>query len=291
MFAGVELGGTKCICILADGPSDIRDVVEIQTGRPEPTLAAIRSVIDGWRYDALGIASFGPIDNDRASPDYGTIINTSKAGWSGTLLTSLSTRTPVTIDTDVNGAALAEGLWGDAQGLESWAYITVGTGVGVGSIVAGQVISGLGHSEAGHMRIPRARGDNFPGVCSFHGDCVEGIASGQAVEARAGRDGPSLPADHPVWPWVADALGHLCANLALTSLPQRILIGGGVVSGQSQLVPLIRDKFSSVVAGYGAVMQLAGRLDRYIVAPALGTMAGPLGAIALARKANEKQIV
>lgn len=285
MLAGVELGGTKCICILATQPTDVYDFVEIPTSTPDETLAAIRSVLDGWQYEALGIGSFGPIALDPASDDYGTIINTSKPGWSGTPLTTLASGVRFTIDTDVNGTALAEGLWGGARGLQSWAYITVGTGVGVGSVVAGKVMSGLGHSEAGHMRIPRARADDFPGVCPFHGDCVEGLASGPAIEARARRKGQGMPANDPVWAGVAEVLALLCCNLALTSLPQRILMGGGVATGQPQLLPLIREKFSAAVAGYGVITRLASPLDEYIAAPSLGSMAGPLGAIALAHRA------
>lgn len=285
MLAGVELGGTKCICILATGPDAISDVIEIPTTEPEPTLAAIRSTLAGWCYEALGIASFGPIDVNPTSRQYGAIVNTTKPGWSGTPLTHLAAGVPVLIDTDVNGAALAEGQWGAAQGLASWAYITVGTGVGVGSIIAGKPACGLGHSEAGHMRVPRSEGDSFAGNCPFHGDCVEGLASGPAIEARTGRKGRDLAADDPAWAYTADALALLCYNLALTSLPQRILIGGGVATGQPQLLPLIREKFAACMTGYGVVMELAGPLDRYIALPALGTMAGPLGAIALAQRA------
>lgn len=281
MLAGVELGGTKCICILATGPNDIREMAEVPTTEPSPTLAAIGSVLERWRFEALGIASFGPIDLDT-----GSIVNTTKPGWSDTPLLHLAGDLPVAIDTDVNGAALAEGQWGDAQGLTSWAYITVGTGIGVGSIVDGRPVRGLGHSEAGHMRVPREQGDAFPGICSFHGDCVEGLASGPAIEARAGRKGRDIAQDDPAWGHAADALAALCHNLMITSLPQRILIGGGVATGQGQLLPLIRRKLAASMGGYGVAMELAGPLDRYIALPALGGRAGPLGAIALARGAS-----
>jgi fructokinase len=278
-LAGVELGGTKCVCILAHGPGAILDQDTLPTGRPDETLAAIRAVLSGWRFAALGIASFGPLDLER-----GRMGRTPKPGWSGADLRTLSAGTPTTIDTDVNGAALAEGRWGAAQGLTSWAYITVGTGVGVGSIMAGRPVQGLGHSEAGHMRVPHTH-LSWRGACPFHGDCVEGLASGPAIALRAGQRGEELSPDHPVWAEVAEALAGLCHNLALTSLPQRILMGGGILDGRPELLPMIRARLWASLAGYGATADLD--LGSYLIRPALGALAGPLGAIALARNASD----
>ncbi|MET0361445.1 MAG: ROK family protein [Sphingobium sp.] len=281
MLAGVELGGTKCICIAGTGPDDIRDMVEIPTTTPDETLEAIAAVLDRWDHSALGLASFGPIDLDPASPTFGAIVTTPKPGWSGTDITRLARERPFAVDTDVNGAALAEGLWGAARGLNSWAYITVGTGIGVGSIVAGQPVRGLGHSEAGHVRVARVPGDAFTGCCPYHGDCVEGLASGPAIAARAGHDAKSLCADDPAWAFAADALAGLCHNLLYTALPQRILIGGGVANGQSQLLPMVRDRLTDSLGGYGSAT-LIGAMSSFIAAPALGNRAGPLGALAVA---------
>lgn len=285
LLAGVELGGTKCVCLAGTGPHDIRARIEIATTTPDETLSAIRAVLAGWAHQAIGLASFGPIDIDPASPGFGRIVNTPKPGWNDADIGHLADGKPFTFDTDVNGAALAEGLWGGAQDLTSWAYITVGTGIGVGSIVAGQPLRGLGHSEAGHLRIPHDRADAFPGCCPFHGDCVEGMASGPAIEARAGCAGRDIPTDHPAWGHAAGALASLCHNLMLTSLPQRIMIGGGVAIGQPQLLPMLREKLVVSLAGYGMATQLAGPMEDYIAHPALGDMAGPLGALALARQA------
>ncbi|UUR08118.1 ROK family protein [Sphingomonas glaciei] len=278
-LAGVELGGTKCVCILAHGPSEILAQVTLPTGERDATLASIRATLDGWRFAALGIASFGPLDLAR-----GCIGNTPKPGWSGADLTTLGAGVPTVIDTDVNGASLAEGRWGAARGLASWAYVTVGTGIGVGSIVAGRPVTGLGHSEAGHLRVPRSD-PTWPGACRFHGDCVEGLASGPAIAARTGRRGETLPPDHPVWAEVAEALAGLCHNLALTSLPERILVGGGVVTGRPELLTLVRARLAASLAGYGASAGLD--LDNYLITPALGPLAGPLGAIALAWPAGD----
>jgi fructokinase len=283
MLAGVELGGTKCICILARGPQDVADRVELPTANPAETLTAIRAVLDGWTFAALGIGSFGPLDLAPGSPDYGSIVNTPKPGWAGTSLLGLSDG-PVAIDTDVNGAALAEGRWGGARNLDSWAYITVGTGIGVGSIVAGAPVRGLGHSEAGHVRVPRSA-DGWAGLCPFHGDCVEGLASGPAIEARAGMPGRDIAANHAAWGFAADALAALCHNLAFSTLPERILIGGGVAVGQPQLLPLIRERLINSLGGYSTGPTIAQHIETYLALPSLGAMAGPLGTIALARHA------
>lgn len=273
-LAGVELGGTKCVCILAHGPDAILEQVTLPTKNCSETLQAIRAVLNRWHVAALGIASFGPLDLE-----HGRIGQTPKPGWSGADLRSLGFNRECVIDTDVNGAALAEGRWGAAHGLTSWAYITVGTGIGVGSIVGGRPIHGLGHSEAGHMRVPRASSE-WPGACPFHGDCVEGLASGPAIAVRTGQRGETLPPDHPVWADVADALAGLCHNLVLTSLPERIIIGGGVITHRPELLAMIRVRLAQSLAGYASSAGLD--FGAYVVQPLLGPMAGPLGAIALA---------
>jgi fructokinase len=268
MLAGVELGGTKCICILGTGPGDVRAQVEVPTTSPRATLATIADILDGWDFQTLGIASFGPLDLDRSSTRFGSIVSTPKAGWSGTDLTALARGGLVTIDTDVNGAALAEGLWGAAQDLESWAYITVGTGIGVGSIARRQILRGAGHSEAGHQRVPKLVGDMFAGTCVYHGDCVEGLASGPAISARCGNLAHDIPSDdlttfHPMTRF-GTMLRMLLPCCATISCSRRY-----------------RSAYSSVdysTAGYG----MPADFDDLIVPPGLGHAAGPLGSLALA---------
>lgn len=286
MLAGVELGGTKCICILARDVNNICEQVEVPTTSPDETLSAIIGIIGQWNYTALGIASFGPLDLSPQSAHFGSLINTTKPHWSGVSLLPLANGKPFAIDTDVNGAALAEGLWGAAQRLESWAYITAGTGIGVGSICNGMPLRGLGHSEAGHQRVPRLAGDGFKGNCTFHADCVEGLASGPAIEARAGLRGCDVARDDPTWNCAAHALAMLCHNLVLTTLPQRILIGGGVAMGQPQMLPLIRQHLSESLTGYAATSAID--FEIFITQPGLGSKAGPLGALAIAYNAKEK---
>jgi len=290
LVAGVELGGTKCVCLLAAGPNDIRGEIRVPTRGPTETLAAIDEVLKQWHaehgFRALGLASFGPLDLDPGSSSFGCIVATPKRGWERVALLPRvgAFSVPVAVDTDVNGAALAEGLWGGARGLDSWAYVTVGTGIGVGVIVRGAPLRGLGHPEAGHLRVPRFAGETWPGNCPFHGDCAEGLASGPAIQARAGVPFSELAADHPVWNEVVHALAGLFHNLILTVVPQRILVGGGVVLGQPTLLPRIRRALQASLADYGHVPRSALNED-YLCAPALGERAGPLGAIALAHRA------
>jgi fructokinase len=290
LLAGVELGGTKCVCILGTGPDDIRARVTVPTLDPDTTLDSIAAVIQKWREAAgspvaLGVASFGPIDLRRDSPTYGCMGATPKQGWANADIAGYFTRRfalPMGITTDVIGAALAEGRWGDAQGLSDYAYITVGTGIGAGLIVAGQSVFGCHHPEVGHARIVRARGDTWPGNCPFHGDCIEGLASGPAIEARSGKPAGSVEADSPVWETVVHALAQLNHLLVVTAAPQRILIGGGVMSAQPHLFPRIRRAVLESLNGYLHIPQVLNDIDRFIAPPGLGTLAGPLGALAVA---------
>ncbi len=285
-IAGVELGGTKCIVALANAGHAIVDQRSIPTTSPTQTLAAIEAVLDEWwharAFGALGVASFGPVDLDPASPAYGHITSTAKPGWRDTPLADrLAARYPVavTFDTDVNGAALAEGRWGAAQGLDDYAYITVGTGVGVGLIVNGRPTRGLGHCEAGHMRIARLAGDDWPGACPYHGDCVEGLAAGPAIAARLGGRGEHLADDHPVWQTVVDALAQMAQALVSATGPRRLLIGGGVIAHRPYLVDAVDRRLRALIGDY---LQLPPRDAGYVRAPGLGIAAGPLGPIALA---------
>jgi len=293
LLAGVELGGTKCVCILGSGPQDVRAQVSIPTGQRDSTLDRINSVLDGWRdthgpFEALGLASFGPIDLRPQSKTFGYITSTVKPGWEGTDVFGRlggHRKLPVQINTDVNGAALAEGRWGAARGLDDFAYITVGTGIGVGLIVSGRPVFGCNHTELGHIRIARLAGDTWPGICQFHGDCLEGLASGPAIGARAGMPGGDVPADSPVWEPVTHALGQLLHTLLLATAPKRILIGGGVVGGRPELLTRIRAQFVKSLNGYLDLEDLTGGVDRYVVSPGLGALAGPLGALAVAADA------
>jgi fructokinase len=286
-FAGVELGGTKCVCTLAYSPDHIIRQETIVTTIPDETLGAIEALLSEWSKDgiaALGINSFGPVDLRMESPRFGYITKTTKPSWSDTDIArrlASAAGTTVAFDTDVNGAARAEMRWGSGRGFNDFAYITVGTGIGVGLIANGLPTRGFGHSELGHVRPVRLSGDDWPGACSFHGDCVEGLASGTALKARLQpRHVGDIPDDDPVWESVVSALAQLCHTLVCAACPERIAIGGGVMERQPHLLPRIQQALIESLAGY---VELP-RAD-YVVAPELGAQAGPMGSIALARDA------
>jgi fructokinase len=290
LLAGVELGGTKCICILGTGPLDVRARIELPTRTPASTLQAIDGVLDDWRarghdFSAIGLAAFGPLNLRSDSPRFGWIARTVKPEWSDTELAghfARRHRVPIGIDTDVNAAARAEGRWGGAQHLTDFVYVTVGTGIGAGVIINGQPVAGANHTEVGHIRIARLPGDAFAGVCPFHGDCLEGLAAGPAIAARAQRDPAHLAPDDPVWVYVAHALAQLCQALVLTSGPRRIFLGGGVMVGQPQLFAMIRECLQRSLNGYLANEEVEPEIDRFIVPSVLGAAVGPLGALAVA---------
>ena len=286
VIAGLELGGTKCVAVLAGGPDDVRARQTVPTIDPVATLAALEAVLDAWEFDAIGIASFGPLELNPAMADYGSITATTKPGWTGTdLLRRLKARyaKPIAIQTDVNGAALAEARWGAAQGLSSHAYITIGTGVGVGLVTGGRPVQGMAHGEAGHMRVPRAAGDSYPGWCPFHGDCVEGLIAGPALAARFGVAGDQLPDDGPQWDLFVHDLAGMLHNLVVGFAPERIAIGGGVMSAREYLFPKLRARLAESIGGYGSFAGLD--MDALLGPPGLGAMAGPLGAVAMGLEA------
>ena len=287
-FAGVELGGTKCVCTLALGPDAILDQRTVATTLPDETLPAIAAVLADWAtspgFAALGIASFGPIGLRRGRPGFGRILATNKPGWRDVAVLDMLSRNvaaPVGFDTDVNGAALAERRWGAGRGLDDFAYVTVGTGVGVGLIVGGRPTRGIGHSEIGHLRVPRLAGDTAPSTCRYHADCVEGLASGEAIAARLGaRSFDTLSEDDALWPPVVAALAAMCHALVCAAGPMRIAMGGGVIARNPHLPVRIEAALIESLAGY---MDLPSA--PYIGVPELGVQAGPLGAIALAEAA------
>lgn len=294
LLAGVELGGTKCICLIGTSPDDIREQLSIPTSSDaDATLGRIEHTLHEWQrrhgaIAALGIASFGPVDLQRQSATYGFITSTPKPGWRHTDVgprLARAFRVPWGFDTDVNGAAIAEGRWGAARGLTDFAYITVGTGIGAGVIAAGRPLGGIGHPELGHIRVARVPGDQWPGSCSFHGDCLEGLASGPAIEQRLGIRADRLAPDDPVWELVAHALAQLLHTLVLATAPQRILLGGGVMGAQPHLFERLRRQLQRSLNHYIEAPQLDAGIDDYIRPPDLGDLAGPLGALAVAQNA------
>jgi fructokinase len=279
-FGCIEAGGTKFVLGIAEAPDAILTTTRIPTTNPEDTITA---VIDWFKaqepIDSLGIASFGPIDPDPASPRWGYITETTKPGWSNCDLAGRIGRAlgvPIGFDTDVNGAALAESRWGAAQGDDVAVYFTVGTGIGGGAVVGGTPIHGAQHPEMGHIIPKRHPNDqDFAGVCPFHGDCFEGLASGPAIKARWGASLSELPSDHPAHEVIAWYLGNLAMAVQLVLSPRRILFGGGVMATPG-LIERVRSS---------AMRQGKDYITMIIERPSLGDVAGLLGGLALAEAA------
>lgn len=289
-YGSIEAGGTKFVCAIGTGPNDIRAEIRFPTTTPRETLPQVITFFQPYAAEltSIGIGSFGPLDPNPTSATFGFITTTPKTDWKhtdfvGVLQTAFNI--PIGFDTDVNVAALGEHRWGAAQGLDTFIYLTIGTGIGGGAIVEGNLLHGLMHPEMGHIRLPHNHEqDPFEGVCPFHGDCLEGLASGPAMELRWGRPAETLAEDHPAWDLEATYLAHALVNFITTLAPQRIIMGGGVMQ-QTSLFPLVRAKVEMFLNNYLQVSEISSAIDSYIVPPALGERAGMLGAIALAEEA------
>ena len=294
-FGGIEAGGTKFVCAIGSGPGDLREEERFPTTTPEETIGrCINYFKEHSKQEpitAIGISSFGPVDPDPGSPTWGYITSTPKPGWGQTPFAGRigeEIGVPVGFDTDVNGAALGENRWGAARELDTFIYLTVGTGIGGGGLIRGKLMHGLIHPEMGHVRIPHdVQEDPFEGACPFHGDCLEGLAAGPAIEKRWGTPGGDLPDGHPAWNLEAKYLALALTGFICTLSPQRIVLGGGVMQ-RRLLFPRIRAKVLEFLNGYVQSTAILEHNDRYIVPPALGDKSGVLGAIALARDAAEK---
>jgi len=263
----------------------------IPTTAAGETLHAVVAQLDRWnqeeRIAALGIASFGPVRVTADAADHGCMLETPKQGWSGVAIADILTSNlncPWRIDTDVNAAALAEWRWGAGHGLTSLCYITIGTGVGGGIVLDGTPLHGALHPEIGHLRLRRAPADRFIGTCPFHGDCVEGLISGPALEARFGCPPAVVPANDPRWVPVQHDLAELIAAVSFVASPQRVLVGGGVGMGCGFLIDQVRDRVPASLNGYLPHIS-SNNVESFIMHPALGNDAGPLGAIALGEAA------
>jgi fructokinase len=292
LSGGIEAGGTKFVCAVGTGPDDIRAETRFPTTTPDETLGRAAEFFSEQQRTvgplaAIGVGSFGPVDLDPDSSRYGYITSTPKPNWShtdfvGAIRNALDV--PVAFDTDVNAAALGEWRWGAAQGLDTFIYLTVGTGFGGGGLVGGRRMRGLIHPEMGHVRVPRdSDDDSYRGFCPFHGDCLEGLTTGPAIEDRWGASADRLPPDHPAWHLEVEYLALGLVNFICTLSPERIVMGGGVMR-QRHLFPRVRARVQSLLNGYVRAPAIIESIDGYIVPPALGTRSGLLGAIAMAQE-------
>lgn len=298
LFGGIEAGGSKFVCAVGDASGKVEKKIIIPTASPDETMPQVikffQSIHLNTPLAAIGIATFGPVDLDEKSPTYGYITTPPKLGWGhfdilGTVKKAF--KLPIGFDTDVNGAAIGEYRWGAARGLDTFIYVTVGTGIGAGIMCSGKLVHGLIHPEMGHMFIPQDKArDNFDGVCPFHSNCLEGLASGPSMQKRWGvRAALDLPPNHPGWDLEAEYLARAFANCVLVMSPQRIIVGGGVMK-RKDIFAKIGAKMQVMLNGYIKHEKILNKVDEYIVPPELGDQAGICGAMALAEKAmnNEK---
>lgn len=278
-YGAVEMGGTKTDMTVGTGFTDMADPVRIPTGDPETTLGEIVGFFSTHDVSAVGVASFGPLQLDRASPLFGTMLFTPKPGWSGVAVhqrLSTGLGVPVAIDTDVNAAAIGEGRWGATQGMNQHVYVTVGTGIGAGIVVGDRPIRGAHHPEFGHITVGRHSADRHGGSCPYHGACLEGMASGPALEARFGRR-ETWAGNDLVLDLVTHYLAQGMVNLIYTVGPERIVVGGGV-SKLPGLHERLRDRVETLLAGYPDTPDT----DLLISEPGLGDRSGLVGALLLA---------
>lgn len=286
-IGAIEAGGTKFVCGIGNEMGIIEDRISFPTEQPETTIGKVMEYFRSKQVEAIGIGSFGPIDMDLSSPTYGYVTTTPKPGWSnynflGEMKQALDV--PIGWDTDVNVAALGEVTWGAAKNLDSCLYYTIGTGVGVGVIAEGKLVHGLVHPEAGHVLIKRHPEDSFKGVCPYHHDCLEGMASGPAIEKRWNQQGHNLSVDHPAWSLEAYYIGQAVTNAILMLSPKKVILGGGVMK-QTHLFPLIHKEVQKNLNGYISNDAVQSHIAEYIVAPGLGDNAGLCGALALGLRA------
>ena len=287
LYGGMEGGGTKFVCAVGTGPHEIIAETRFPTTTPEETLEKAVAFFSKYDLAAIGLAPFGPLDLNRASPGYGSITATPKPGWSHADIIGPFRKQfnlPLAFDLDVNAAAFGEFFWvPENRELESLVYFTIGTGIGAGVLIDGKVVHGLTHPEAGHVPLPHdLQKDPFPGVCPFHGDCFEGLANGPAIAKRWGQPAESLPENHPAWELEANYIAHALTNVICLLSPQRIVLGGGVMQ-QLHLFPLIRQKVREDLNDYIPSPVIKGTMSGYIVPPGLGKRSGILGAMAMAK--------
>lgn len=281
LIGAMEAGGTKFVCSVLNESNETVDRIVIKTRKPEETLAEVVKFFQGHNIETLGVGAFGPIDLNVKSDTYGMIKNTPKRDWKNfPLLDDLKHKMqiPVALDTDVNAACLGEFRFGAAKDVYSVMYITIGTGVGAGFVKDGEVFKGFSHPEMGHIHVRRMNGDTFPGICPYHGDCLEGLVSGPAIEKRAGVKGADIDRNDAAWETVAHYIAQALVDYTLILCPERIIVGGGVMK-QTHLYPMIRTEFKKLLNDYIGIADL----EKYIVEPMMNDNQGVVGAAELAK--------
>ena len=287
LLGGIEAGGTKFVCAVGDSEGKVLNRISIPTTTPEETMPQVFAFFENYPVEAIGVGSFGPVDVNTASPTYGSITATPKLAWRDyPIVDELNKRlsVPIGFNTDVNAAALAEATLGAAKGLDSCLYITVGTGIGAGAVVHGELLQGLSHPEMGHILVRRHEKDLYEGKCPYHKDCLEGLAAGPAIEARWGQKAVLLEGQKEVWEMEGYYMAQALMQYILILSPKRIILGGGVMK-QKQVFPIIYEHLKKLLNQYIGLPELDEAIDSYIVSPGLGDNAGVIGSLLLANQA------
>lgn len=280
------------VCAVGDENGTITERRVFVTRTPQETLPALISFFRERRIDALGIGCFGPVELNRNSENYGFILTTPKTEWIHCDIVGAFSRglhVPIGFDTDVNAACIGEAEWGAARGVDSCIYVTIGTGIGVGVMAERRLLHGMLHPEAGHILLARHPHDGCRrGVCPYHTNCFEGLASGPAIAARWSRPAEELAERTEVWQLEAYYIGQALCNYIMTLSPERIILGGGVMH-QTQLLPLVRAQVETALGGYLQTPQLQD-MAQYIVPPALHDDQGVMGCLKLAAEALRESL-
>lgn len=287
-YGAIEAGGTKFVCAVSNEKLEILERISLPTTTPDETMKNVFEFFDKYDLDAIGVGSFGPIDVNKKSKTYGYITTTPNLAWANyNFVGALKDRynIPIGWTTDVNAAALGELKKGAAVGLQSCIYLTVGTGIGGGAMINGQFLEGYGHPEMGHILIRMHPNDQFKGICPYHKNCLEGVASGPAIEDRWGKKAYELVDNEEVWKIEAFYLAQALMTYTLTINPERIVLGGGVMK-QRQLFHYIRKELEKLMNNYVTMPDL----DEYIVSPGLGDNSGIIGCLLLAQEVNKDEI-
>lgn len=282
LVGAIEAGGTKFVCAIGNESNEIIERVSFPTTTPEETLAHVFEFFDQYELASIGIGSFGPIDINEESETYGYVLSTPKLAWKDfDFLGAMKERydIPMGWTTDVNAAALGESEKGAAAGLDNVMYITIGTGVGAGAIVNGQLLEGIGHPEMGHLLVKPHQDDHYDGFCPYHGNCLEGMAAGPSINGRLDMAGKDVDPDHQVWDFMANYIGQALVAYTVILRPERIILGGGVMHAPKML-DKVKEAFDALLGNYVDVPEL----DSYLVKPGLGDNAGITGAILLANQ-------
>lgn len=282
LVGAIEAGGTKFVCAIGNESNEIIERVSFPTTTPEETLAHVFEFFDQYELASIGIGSFGPIDINEKSETYGYVLSTPKLAWKDfDFLGAMKERydIPMGWTTDVNAAALGESEKGAAAGLDNVMYITIGTGVGAGAIVNGQLLEGIGHPEMGHLLVKPHQDDHYDGFCPYHGNCLEGMAAGPSINGRLDMAGKDVDPDHQVWDFMANYIGQALVAYTVILRPERIILGGGVMHAPKML-DKVKEAFDDLLGNYVDVPEL----DSYLVKPGLGDNAGITGAILLANQ-------